>query len=299
MADFARVGVALERACGWPQGSFLAAYEGNRAAGHEITLDAYPIVDVLVDLAEDHPFDGVATELLKELDALVPDDIRHGRLWPKSPNTLSTQLSRLAPSLVHRGLVVESREVRGRKTWRITKNEVSAAGAAPSAPWPEAEATSCTDTGRNSPGEGADGGVDGSIDLLWGADPLAGAGADGAEGVPIHHRHPEHEQTGARSVPDRARGADGADPSSSNFEEEGEKNGGADGLTAAYVQAALVSGRLDGLPLTLGPGVTVTDAANTARVLLGELGRPGQVGIAARDHVEHLADALRAAEGAS
>jgi hypothetical protein len=299
MADFARVGVAVERVCGWPQGSFLAAYEGNRAAGHEITLDAYPIVDALVDLAEDHLFDGVATELLKELDARVHDEIRHGRLWPKSPNTLSNQLSRLAPSLVQRDLVVESREVRGRKTWRVTKNEVSAERSAPSAPVEDAQTIACTDAANSPRNRGADVGADGVTEPLWGAEPLAGAGTDGAEGVPIHHRHPEHDQTGAQSVPDRARGADGADLSSSNLEEDREKNGGADGLTAAYVQAALVSGRLDGLPLTLGPGVTVKDAAKTARVLLGELGRPGQVGIAARDHVEHLADALRAAEGAS
>lgn len=299
MADFARVGVALERVCGWPMGSFLAAYEGNRAAGHEITLDAYPIVDALADLAEEHPFDGPATELLKALDARVDDEMRHRRSWPKSPNALSTQLSRLAPSLGHRGLVVESREVRGRKTWRIAKNEVSAEGSAPSAPQVDAEATSCTDTAHNSTDRGADRGAEPlwGADPSWGGDPLADPeGADGAGGVPMGDRHPGHAQPGTQLVRAHAQGADGADPSSLTFQEESEESEESDSA-AADVQAALDAGRLDGLSLPLGPGVTVGDAAAFARTSLAELGRPGQVGGLARDRVERLAEVLRAGLG--
>lgn len=216
MADFARVGVALERVCGWPHGSFLAAYEGNRAAGHEITLDAYPIVDVLADLAGERPFDGPATELLKTLDARADDELRHRRLWPKSANALSTQLSRLAPSLAHRGLVVESREVRGRKTWRVARNQVSVEAAAPSAPLPPVEATLCTDAANVHSELGADAGAGGAFEPPWGADLPVGLGADGAEGVPMLYRHPGHAETGAQLVPGQAQGADGAELHSPN-----------------------------------------------------------------------------------
>ena len=44
MADFARWVVAAEPALGWPAGSFLKAYTGNRDAIHEIALDAAVIV---------------------------------------------------------------------------------------------------------------------------------------------------------------------------------------------------------------------------------------------------------------
>ncbi|TMA83957.1 MAG: hypothetical protein E6J77_13425 [Deltaproteobacteria bacterium] len=40
MADFARFGVAVERALAWPPGSFLARYGANREAAHELTLQA-------------------------------------------------------------------------------------------------------------------------------------------------------------------------------------------------------------------------------------------------------------------
>jgi len=40
MADFARFGVAVERALAWPPGSFLATYGANREAAHELTLQA-------------------------------------------------------------------------------------------------------------------------------------------------------------------------------------------------------------------------------------------------------------------
>jgi len=226
MADFARVGVALERVCDLPAGSFLDAYEGNRAAGHEITLDAYPIVEPLEDLVEEHPFDGLATELLKALDDRMDEATRRMRSWPKSPNTLSNQLSRLAPSLGHRGLVVESREVRGRKTWRITKNEVSADGSAPSAPGAAWTEPSFTDGTIEWPAQGADGGADplSGADPKWADDRFAGReGADGADGVPIHDRHPGHARDGEQPAPGQSVGADGADPSSLNPEEEREE----------------------------------------------------------------------------
>lgn len=290
MADFARFGVALERVAGWPTGSFLVAYEGNRAAGHEITLDAYPIVDALADLVDEHPFDAPAAELLKALDARVDDEMRHRRSWPKSPNALSTQLSRIAPSLGQRSLVVESREVRGRKYWLIAKNEVSAEGSAPSAPQGDMEPAASTDAASASPGRGADQGADRADEPLWGADPLAGPkGADGADRVPIDHRHPAQAQTRAHPVPVHAQGADGAGLAllPSKEREEGEAH------VLAELQARLAAGTLDShAPIRLTAGETIIDVPAVTRRWLAEAERDGPIGAGARAHLVRLAGAL-------
>ena len=75
-------------------------------------------------------------------------------------------------------------------------------------------------------------------------------------------------------------------------------DGAAGDLTAAYVQAALDAGQLEGFALTLGPDEMVKDAAKLARADLAKLGRPGPLGESARTHLEQLAAALRASETA-
>jgi hypothetical protein len=52
MADFTRRVVAAEPALGWPTGSFLKSYTGNRDAIHDIALDAAVIVPPMRTLLE-------------------------------------------------------------------------------------------------------------------------------------------------------------------------------------------------------------------------------------------------------
>lgn len=96
MADFARFMVAAAPAVGWSGDEALAAYEDNRAAANETTLDSSPLIAPLRELGE---FEGSATELLEALVDIVGDGAARAKTWPKSPSALSGALRRLAPNL--------------------------------------------------------------------------------------------------------------------------------------------------------------------------------------------------------
>ena len=61
MADFARWAVAAEPALGVPQGAFIDAYLGNRAAATELTVEFDPVAQAVRDLAhEDKRWEGTS-----------------------------------------------------------------------------------------------------------------------------------------------------------------------------------------------------------------------------------------------
>lgn len=113
MADFARWGIATEKALGGKEGAFMAAYEGSQAEAIEAALEAYPMSEHLVEFAlsfqgEDNAWIGTATQLLKTINDRVDDEeIKRSRLWPKQPNQLSEQLGRLAQPLRNVGVYAE------------------------------------------------------------------------------------------------------------------------------------------------------------------------------------------------
>jgi hypothetical protein len=116
MADFARWVVAAEPALGWPSGSFLKAYTGNRDAIHEIALDAAAIVAPLGTLLESGEFLGTATELLDRLAGIAGESATRRRGWPGNATSLSRELARIAPNLRSVGIEVEKRrESHGRR----------------------------------------------------------------------------------------------------------------------------------------------------------------------------------------
>jgi len=89
VADFARWVVAAEPAVGWPAGSFLKAYTGNRDAIHEIALDAAVIVPPIRTLPESGEFVGTATELLDRLAGIAGESATRGKGWPCNATSLS------------------------------------------------------------------------------------------------------------------------------------------------------------------------------------------------------------------
>jgi hypothetical protein len=109
MADFARWVVAAEPALGWPAGSFMTAYTGNREAIHEIALDAAMIVPPLRQLLDSGEFIGTATELLDRLAGIVGEAATHRKGWPGIPTSLSRELARIAPNLRAVDIEVEKR----------------------------------------------------------------------------------------------------------------------------------------------------------------------------------------------
>lgn len=108
MADFAELGVAVERAAGWPEGSFIEAYSQSGQDAAQAPLDASPLTPHVVKLASsEQGFTGTATDLLTQLNSLAGEDERRSKPWPKDPRSLSGALRRLAPSLRTAGVEIE------------------------------------------------------------------------------------------------------------------------------------------------------------------------------------------------
>jgi hypothetical protein len=96
MADFAVWMVAAEPALGFAPGTFLLAYEANRAEIIHTALEGDAIAaGVLALVYPSGNFTGTMTELLHELNETVAPEYRTGRWWPDSPRGLSDRLTRL------------------------------------------------------------------------------------------------------------------------------------------------------------------------------------------------------------
>jgi len=107
MADFALWVTAAEPSCGWPEGAFLKAYEGNRDAAIELTIEADPVAQAVREFATEFGWRGTASELLKELNRQEDDDAKRQKTWPPDGSRLSGRLRRAAPALRKGGVHVE------------------------------------------------------------------------------------------------------------------------------------------------------------------------------------------------
>jgi hypothetical protein len=99
MADFAVWGAAAESAHS-RESVFLDAYVGNRAGLNHVAIDASVIGPPILQLMEQsNPWEGTVAELLQALNGIVSDGIKHSKLWPAKPRTLSNEIRRIAPNL--------------------------------------------------------------------------------------------------------------------------------------------------------------------------------------------------------
>jgi hypothetical protein len=117
MGDFAKWATAAETGFGWEPGTFLRAYERNRAELNEAVLDQ-PIVDGIRTMLSDDKQSGVtvadgkrlwrgsATDLMDALKKCVPDSALNSDDWPRSGNVLSSKVNRLTPNLRKAGITV-------------------------------------------------------------------------------------------------------------------------------------------------------------------------------------------------
>jgi hypothetical protein len=108
MADFALWAVAAETGFGLKSGSFEAAYERNRNAVNDITLESNPVGKYILQLTKSSNWKGTASELLKRLTSLEEayGESRE-KSWPRTPRAISGLLKRLAPNLRRAGVDVE------------------------------------------------------------------------------------------------------------------------------------------------------------------------------------------------
>ena len=112
MADFALWATAGEQAMGLARGSFMAAYDANRAVANESALESSPVAKAILDMmAATIWWSDTASELLSELERLADEKTVRLRTWPKTPRGLSGAVKRLAPNLRQAGIDVDfSRE---------------------------------------------------------------------------------------------------------------------------------------------------------------------------------------------
>lgn len=202
MADFARFGVAAERVLGWPDGSFLAAYQVSQADSAAVTLESNLVAlavhrfmtDPELGLAE---FEDTATVLLPRLAAQLAPGQDRSRGWPANASQLGNQLRRCAPILRRYGIEAEQIRSHGERRWRLARTDAKNGGktTSPAAPAREAQQISMVDAdgsksrGRQPPSGpwhpgpqvtvGA-AGVTGCESNLWPGRGDAGAGVDGS-----------------------------------------------------------------------------------------------------------------------
>jgi hypothetical protein len=117
MADFAHWVTAAEPGLGWAEGSFMEMYDQTRADVHGVALEASLIAAPLFTVMKTTgTWEGTARDLLEKLNGMVTEDERKKKEWPKQANTLSGQLSRIAPHLRALGLsMTTSREGKARR----------------------------------------------------------------------------------------------------------------------------------------------------------------------------------------
>jgi hypothetical protein len=111
MVAYAKVGIAVEHALGFEEGSFMRAYLVSRGDANATALESYPISAVLIKYAQDYPpddpWEGTAQELLNDLNSRAGETLRRADDWPTNPSQLGTQLNRLATNLQREGVQFE------------------------------------------------------------------------------------------------------------------------------------------------------------------------------------------------
>jgi hypothetical protein len=106
MADFALWVTACESAL-WSPGTFLNAYNSNRADAVGDVIEADAVAAAVFTLMEKHDtWSGTATALQGALAEIVGDAARKIREWPRNPKGLSGRLRRAATNLRRAGIDV-------------------------------------------------------------------------------------------------------------------------------------------------------------------------------------------------
>jgi hypothetical protein len=139
MADFALWATAAETAFGWPSGTSMEAYKGNRESANEVALEASVVARPLLDLLEAQgEWIGSSGELLKALEQRLGDQVRRLAGWPKNPRSLSGHLKRLAPNLRAARWILELDRSSKKRCWTIHRWANDATGNGSFQPSPSA-----------------------------------------------------------------------------------------------------------------------------------------------------------------
>lgn len=120
MADFATWATACETAL-WSAGTFMAAYDDNRADAVESVIESDPVAAaVRLFMAERADWSGTATALLAALANAAGERIAKSKTWPGDARALANRLRRAATFLRQVGIAVEFARV-GRERTRVVQ----------------------------------------------------------------------------------------------------------------------------------------------------------------------------------
>lgn len=149
MAGFARLGVAMERAMGEPDGEFLRQFHASRQESIARTLDSSPTATALLDwfdARQKRTAEMSAKALLLEVEQFKP----HGaEAWPKTPKGFGDALRRAAPSLRYVGVEVKSLgKVGSTVKWTVRDCSTRESPLQPN-PASRAEQAQCRDVAEN------------------------------------------------------------------------------------------------------------------------------------------------------
>lgn len=115
MADFAVWATAAEPGLGLAEGSFLSAYERNRASANDLALEASAVApEILRVMAHRDSWTVTYTALLSELERVFGDSPKRPEGWPKSARSLAGELTRVAVNLRKAGVDVSAAGREGR-----------------------------------------------------------------------------------------------------------------------------------------------------------------------------------------
>jgi Domain of unknown function (DUF3854) len=108
MADYALFAIASEKALGLKKGEFMKTFNESREQSRQIVIESSPVGEAIVRLMEKTSlvWKGTASELLNELEKHTDEATYRSRYFPKASNSLSRQLTRLAPDLKALGIEV-------------------------------------------------------------------------------------------------------------------------------------------------------------------------------------------------
>ncbi|WP_373546361.1 hypothetical protein [Chamaesiphon sp.] len=108
MADYALFAIASEKALGLEKGDFIKTFDESREQSRQVVIESSPVGEAIVRLMEktDLVWKGTASQLLNELEKHTDEATYRSRYFPKASNSLSRQLTRLAPDLKALGIEV-------------------------------------------------------------------------------------------------------------------------------------------------------------------------------------------------
>ena len=179
MADYERLGVAVEQAAGWEPGSFSKTYGKNRRLASGMPLENSPIGAALIELAGEGKCQNATwTDLLDLLNARIDDSKKRADGYPKSASALSSKVRMLAGALRGEGIQVDSGRTGGRRwvslsiTQKTPGNKGTESSSSPSSRHLEDKNAGNSGSCEDGPGDGVRGVGDGDDALPEPGDAL-------------------------------------------------------------------------------------------------------------------------------